>query len=144
MKHLFAGLLFTVIALEADAQAVFCTNNVAIRGYDPVAYFMENKPVEGSKEFSHSWQGVTWNFKNQANLDLFKENPEKYAPQFGGYCAYGVSENHKSPTDPAAFTIVDNKLYLNYSTRVKELWSRDRAMHIKRAEGNWADLSNKK
>jgi YHS domain-containing protein len=122
------------------SQPIFQTNGVAIRGYDPVAYFLDNIPTEGLAEYSTTWQGVEWRFKSKENLDLFTGNPEKYAPQFGGFCAYGVSDNHKSPTDPSAFTVVNEKLYLNYSPKVKQLWSKDREMHIRRAETNWPSL----
>jgi YHS domain-containing protein len=141
MKHFFTALLVVVIVARLEAQNnYFATDGVAIRGYDPVAYFTDNKPVEGSKQFTYEWKGTTWLFKDRNNLDSFKANPEKYAPQFGGWCAYGVSEDHKSPTEPDAFTIVDNKLYLNYNTKVKELWSKDRDARIKKAEINWVGL----
>ncbi|MBL7850217.1 MAG: YHS domain protein [Cyclobacteriaceae bacterium] len=144
MKYLIPAVLWLALASHAQSQPIFSLNGVAIRGYDPVAYFTENQPVEGRPEFSFLWQGAEWRFKDQANRDLFRENPEKYAPQFGGFCAYGVSENHKSPTDPYAFTVIDEKLYLNYSPKVKQLWSKDREMHIQRAETNWPILLNRK
>lgn len=144
MKRLVAFLLLLSSVSAAKAQPIFSINGVAIRGYDAIAYFSENKPVEGLKDFSHTWRGVEWRFHDKANLDLFKANPEKYAPQFGGFCAYGVSDNHKSPTDPTAFTVVNEKLYLNYSPKVKELWSKDREMHIQRAETNWVQLEHSK
>ncbi|HZY81590.1 MAG TPA: YHS domain-containing (seleno)protein [Cyclobacteriaceae bacterium] len=141
MKHFFTGLLFVVIAAYAQAQSrYFNTDGVAIRGYDPVAYFTENKPVEGSKNFSYKWDATEWHFKDQKNLEAFKANPQKYAPQFGGWCAYGVSEDHKSPTEADAFTVVNDKLYLNYNTKVKELWSKDRDERIRKAETNWVGL----
>ncbi len=143
MKHLLTGLLIVVAFIQSIAQtSYFNTDGVAIRGYDPVAYFTESKPVEGSKSFTYKWQGTDWHFKNKENLDLFKANPEKYAPQFGGYCAYGVSEDHKSPTEPDAFTIVNNKLYLNYNKKVKEEWTKDRDERIKKGEVNWVSLKN--
>jgi YHS domain-containing protein len=140
MKYFILVLFSMALTAGAQSQPIFSLNVVAIRGFDPVAYFTENRPVEGSKEFSFTWQGVEWHFKDQANRDLFKENPEKYAPQFGGFCAYGVSENHKSPTDPSSFTVVNEKLYLNYSPKVKELWSKDRETRIQRATTNWIKL----
>lgn len=144
MKHIFTVFLLLAVLDQADAQAIFSTKGVAIRGYDPVAYFTDNKPVEGSAQFGYSWQGVEWRFKDKINLELFKANPEKYAPQFGGFCAYGVSENHKSPTEPDAFTIVNDKLYLNYNLKVKEIWSRDRDERIRKGETNWAGLKSEK
>lgn len=144
MKQLVIILLFMVSLNGANAQPIFTANGLAIRGYDPVAYFTDGKPVQGLPAFTYSWQGAEWRFKDKANLDLFKANPEKYAPQFGGYCAYGVSENHKSPTEPDAFTIVDDKLYLNYNLKVKEIWSRNRDERIVKANINWTGLKNEK
>jgi YHS domain-containing protein len=144
MKQLFTVTLVLLSIGISEGQTVyFNTSGTAIRGYDPVAYFYDHKPIKGSKEFTLSWAGTDWQFKNKENLDLFKGNPEKYAPQYGGFCAYGVSEDHKSPTDPAAFTIVDDKLYLNYSPKVKELWSKDIQGHIEKAGINWPALKDK-
>jgi hypothetical protein len=144
MKKLI-GILWLAVALTpAHAQPVFATGGVAIRGYDPVAYFTDGKPVEGSRDFTFDWQGAKWRFKDSSNLKLFRAQPEKYAPQFGGYCAYGVSENHKSPTEPEAFTIVNEKLYLNYSLKVKQIWSQNREVRIQKAETNWTGLKSEK
>jgi YHS domain-containing protein len=143
MKRLLL-LILLVSSGGAFAQTqYFNTDGVAIHGYDPVSYFTENKPVEGSKQFAYSWMGTEWHFKNQANLDTFKSDPAKYAPQFGGYCAYGLSEDHKSPTESDAFTIVDGKLYLNYNTKVRTLWQKDIPGRIKKAEVNWVNLKDK-
>ena len=142
---------FSIIAMFVIASGValgqtsfYAADGIAIKGYDPVAYFSEGKPVEGLKEFSYSWQGTEWHFKNLANRDAFKAAPEKYAPQFGGYCAYGASQNHKSPTDPVAFTIVNQRLYLNYSPKVKELWMKDTTGYIVKARKNWTSLKDQK
>lgn len=139
-------ILFAVCFGYSGAQTVTYYNpdGVAINGYDPVAYFVDHAAVKGVKQFSYSWQGTEWHFKNQANLDAFKADPEKYSPQFGGYCAYGASEDHKSPTEPAAFTIVNGKLYLNYNLKVKELWMKDTNGNIRKAEANWVTLKDKK
>lgn len=132
---LFTGSVF------AQEKAIYEKNGSAINGYDPVAYFTENKAVEGKETFNVVWNETKWLFSSQANLDAFKANPTKYAPQFGGFCAFGVSENHKSPTDPNAWTIVDDKLYLNYSSKVKELWSKDIPTRIKKANDYWPLLN---
>mgnify|MGYP003575532322 CR=1 FL=1 len=116
---------------------VFSKSNEAIRGYDPVAYFKESMPVKGKKEFSYSWKGGIWLFSNQENLNDFKNNPEKFAPQFGGYCAYGVADGHKASTSPDAWTVFDDKLYLNYNQDVRELWRKDQSGYIKKAHENW-------
>jgi YHS domain-containing protein len=144
MKYNISTFLFLLLALPGISQPIFQINGVAIRGYDPVAYFLDNTPTEGLAEYAATWQGVEWRFKSKANMDMFTSNPEKFAPQFGGFCAYGVSDNHKSPTDPSAFTVVNEKLYLNYSPKVKQLWSKDREMHIRRAETNWPALEHSK
>jgi hypothetical protein len=136
-------LVFSLGCSLAQVDYYSDDNGLAINGYDPVAYFLEDKPVRGFSQFTFVWQQTEWRFKNQANLDAFKLSPEKFAPQFGGYCAYGTSENHKSPTEPAAFTIVDDKLYLNYSMKVKQLWLKDMRGHITKAEVNWVTLKEK-
>lgn len=141
---IFSIFLFAILlssGVYAQNIKYFNTNGNAIKGYDPVAYFLQNKAVEGSDENNYDWNGSKWRFTSKANLDSFKLSPEKYAPQYGGYCAYGCSENHLAPTDPNAFTIVDNKLYLNYSLKVKELWLKDTTGKIKAADGYWPALN---
>lgn len=145
MKRLVVAFLGLLIAGTVSAQKaeVFSTSEGAIKGYDPVAYFTSGKPEKGDPQFSFRWNDADWNFSNQKNLDAFKLSPEKYVPQFGGYCAYGVSDNHKSPTDPDAWTIVDGKLYLNYNKQVKELWSKDKPGFIMKANELWPTIKNK-
>ncbi|MBB3839687.1 YHS domain-containing protein [Runella defluvii] len=132
--------LFSAVSF-AQEKAIFQKNGIAINGHDAVAYFTDSKAVEGSESFVFEWMGAKWLFSSSEHLEAFKANPEKYAPQFGGYCAYGVSENHKSPTDPNAWTIVDQKLYLNYSKKVKELWSKDVPTRIQKANEYWPTLN---
>ena len=91
----------------------------AINGYDPVAYFTVGKPVKGQDGFATEWMGAKWKFSSQANLDLFKSNPEKFAPQYGGYCAYGVTQGSLVKVEPEQFTLRDGKLYLNYDADVQ-------------------------
>lgn len=114
--------------------------NVAIQGYDPVAYFKQGKAVKGKKEITAEFNGAIYYFSSESNKALFLKNPLQYEPQFGGFCAYGVSEGHESPIKPEAFTIVDNKLYLNYNLKVKEIWSKDRAARIEKATINWQKI----
>ncbi len=116
-------------------------NGVAIKGYDPVAYFNQQNAVEGNDKYTTEWSGSKWKFVSQNNLDSFKTAPEKYVPQYGGFCAYGTSENHLSPTDPKAWTIAGGKLYLNYNSDVKQLWIKDTASRIKAADGYWPTLN---
>ena len=112
-------------------------SDVAIRGTDPVAYFREGKPVKGSAEFSHSHDGATWHFSSAANRDAFIAEPERYAPQYGGYCAWAVSQGYTASTVPEAWSIHDGRLYLNYSLSVRDTWSRDIPGNIKRGDANW-------
>jgi hypothetical protein len=140
MRHLILISSITLYSISLFGQEVFTIDNIAIRGYDPVAYFTEKKAVKGVDEFTFVWMDATWKFSSSENLNAFKQRPEEFLPQFGGYCAYGVSENHKSPTQPEAFTIVDGKLYLNYSLKVKELWNKDQPGKIKIGDKNWIDL----
>lgn len=105
-----------------------------------MAYFQENKAIEGENTISYKWSGSIWKFTSEENLEKFKIQPEKYAPQYGGFCAYGASENHLSSSDPEAFTIVDNKLYLNYSKKVKELWIKNTEQRIQKANEYWLIL----
>ncbi len=145
MKHLkiFVPVLF-FISFSAFAQksAVFIRSDAAIGGYDPVSYFKEGKPVKGDKKFSYTWQAANWHFSSQQNLDAFKENPEKYAPQFGGYCAYGMSSGYKAPTEANAWTIVNDKLYLNYNLEVKDMWNKKQGEYIETANKNWPKIKD--
>jgi len=141
VKNLSALILF-LLSLSSFAQTneVFSTDSGAIKGYDPVAFFVDSKAVKGSKEFTHEWNGATWHFVSKNNKDLFVVNPEKYAPQYGGYCAYGTAGGHKAPTETDTWTIVDNKLYFNYNQKVKTLWNKDQAGLIKKADEQWPKI----
>lgn len=115
-------------------------SGLALKGFDPVAYFTEGRPTEGSAQFSHHWMGATWLFASAANRDLFSADPAKYAPQFGGYCAWAVSNNYTAQIDPQAWNVVNGKLYLNYSKGVQESWSKDIPGRISAGEKNWPSL----
>jgi YHS domain-containing protein len=116
---------------------------VAIGGYDTVAYFTDGKPVKGSEAFAYDWLGTPWHFVSDEHRRMFEADPARYAPQFGGYCALGVSYGHAAVNvDPEAFRIIDGKLYLNYDTTyVEELDGPGRDAAIARAEANWADVA---
>jgi YHS domain-containing protein len=136
--------LFLLLGANA-AQAVDPVNKsflggVAIKGYDPVAYFEQGKPVEGNKQFEQQWKDATWRFASAANRDKFKANPEKYAPQYGGYCAYAVSLGVTADIDPEAWSLVDGKLYLNKDKSIQKTWSQDIPGHIKSANENWPKI----
>jgi hypothetical protein len=115
----------------------------AVGGYDPVAYFTEGKPVAGKKEISFTWRGVSWRFANEKNLETFKAKPETYAPQYGGYCAWAVSQGYTAKGDPRAWSIVDGKLYLNYNADVKKTWDKDTSGNITKADTNWPKVLEK-
>jgi hypothetical protein len=144
MKRVAVGLvavlgLATVASLGGQNRAgVFnATRGVALGGYDVVAYFEEGKAVKGSAAFAHPWQGVTWQFATEARRSAFAAAPERFAPQFGGYCAYGVSRGYAVDIDPDAWAIEGGKLYLNYSKSVQRTWNQDRAGYITKAEAQW-------
>jgi YHS domain-containing protein len=125
---------------EPVASVFTREDRVAVSGYDPVAYFAMGKPVAGKAEFFHEWNGAKWVFASAANRNLFKANPGNYAPQFGGYCAWAVSEGYTAPADPKAWKIVDGKLYLNYNTDVQKRWSQDIPGRVAKGESNWPKL----
>ena len=120
-----------------DAVYTSLLSSKAVSGYDPVAYFRVGKPVEGSGEFSTKWKGAEWRFANAQNLADFKKMPEKFAPQYGGYCAWAVSQGYTASSDPEAWHIRDGKLYLNYSKSVQQTWSQDIPGNITKANANW-------
>lgn len=124
------------------ADEVFVTADGAIRGYDPVAYHTQSKPVPGLKTITHDWNAATWRFASKANRDLFIADPERYAPRYGGYCAYGTSQGYKVSSDPNAFAIVDGKLYLNYNKPVQTTWNKDRSGYIEKANQHWNMLEH--
>ena len=146
MKKIVVTVFVTVltgISLFAQKSAVFVHSGKAIRGYDPVAYFTEGKPVKGDVKLVYNWNKADWYFSSQKNLDLFKASPEKYAPQYGGYCAFGLSNGYKAPTDADAWTIENDKLYLNYNLQVRQEWNKDRQQRIKQADQNWPSVRDK-
>lgn len=113
---------------------------IAIRGYDPVAYFILGRPVRGQQRFSMKWMDATWLFSTAENRELFKEKPEAYAPQFGGYCAYGVSQNYLVKIEPENWTIIDGKLYLNFNNSVQRKWERNARNYILQGQQFYEDL----
>jgi len=120
---------------------VYLENGVAIRGTDAVAYFTQAKPVQGKVEFAAEYQGATWHFSSAENREIFLGNPEKYAPAYGGYCAYALSlGTYKVETDPNAWSIVDGRLYLNKTPVVRSIWETDIPGNIVKSEENWAKV----
>ena len=141
--HVFWVAIVAVLAVYtvASAASVNQTEAVALKGYDPVAYFTENKAVKGSDRFTAKYQGAIYRFESAANRDTFAAGPARYAPQYDGYCAYGVASGHKADIDPNAFSIVNGKLYLNYNKAVRFLWQRDTQGYITKADQNWPEVS---
>jgi YHS domain-containing protein len=141
-KKLFVVAVLVISSWQCFSQKgeIFSTAEGAIDGYDAVEYFTSGKPVKGQKDISFSWKGATWHFLNAENLDQFKKQPDRYAPQFGGYCAYGTAEGHKAPTQADAFAIVDNKLYFNYNKKVLDLWTKDQKALIEKANQQWPEV----
>ena len=127
-------------ALAEDAVYTSTFSNVAVSGYDAVAYFTEGKPVEGSDGFTADHDGATWRFASAANRDAFLEDPVRFAPQYGGYCAWAVSQGYTASTDPEAWKIVDDKLYLNYSKSVQSRWEQDIPGNIEKGDVNWPSV----
>ena len=127
------------VALAATAP-IFAEGGIAINGTDPVAYFTENRPVAGDPQFSTDYMGATWYFASAENLDQFRNAPEEFAPQFGGYCAYAASKGYIAPTVPEAWTIYEGKLYLNANLRARELWLEDIPGNIALAQDKWPNI----
>jgi hypothetical protein len=119
-------------------------DEIAIKGYDTVAYFKMGKAVQGDKSLSFQWHNMTWYFLNKKHRDLFAASPEKYAPQYDGYCAWAMTEARLAKTDPEVWKIVDGRLYLNCSQEAYLKWSRDIPGNIKKADENWLKFFGKK
>ncbi|MGI9278276.1 MAG: YHS domain-containing (seleno)protein [Endozoicomonas sp.] len=129
--------------VSLNSKPVYQKSGVALEGYDPVAYFQESRAVSGSPDFSTQYQGVTWYFSRQEYLDQFLKNPQQYTPRYGGYCAYAMANNLVVKSDPKAFTVKDNRLYLNYSTGVRGRWLEQVDEHIQDADQNWQEKQGK-
>ena len=130
------ALAFTAgAALAADENHV--KDGYGANGYDPVAYFTEDAAVVGADEFTAEHDGVSYRFASAENRDLFLTDPAKYAPQYGGFCAFGLAMGRKFPTDPTAFAVVDDKLYLNLNPKIQQRWKADIPGFIKGADNNW-------
>jgi YHS domain-containing protein len=135
-----AALGFNTIA---PAGEFFEPGGIAIRGTDPVAYFKENRPVKGAKSITATYRGSVFRFASAANRDAFVAAPERYAPQYGGFCAYAAALGYKASIDPDAFSIVDGKLYLNFNKPTEALWRKDIPGYIKKGDANWPAVSKK-
>ncbi len=158
LRHLSLILVsISLLTLASTAQAApkintleksglfgkYKESGIAIRGFDTVAYFTQGKPVLGSAEFTVEWSGATWQFSSQEHAELFKSDPQAYAPQYGGYCAYGVSQDYLVKIEGDQWKIEDGKLYLNYDKKVQKTWIKDIPGYISSADGKFETLLKK-
>ena len=134
---LFSPFVLTSAATAAPRHYTGYVRGVAVGGYDPVAYFTLGKATKGSTAFSTKWDGVTWRFANARNLEKFVQTPHKYAPQYGGYCAYAVGTGTLAKGNPNNWKIVNGKLYLNITRDIQNTWERKRSHYIKQGDKNW-------
>lgn len=137
---LFLTLAVANVSFAVKPVSTGFFSDLALQGYDPVSYFSEGVPLKGEKAFEYEWKGATWRFASEENLDLFVVNPEAYAPQYGGYCAYAVALGETATVDPFKYSIVDGKLYLNFNAKTKVLWLENRDQFIEDADNNWPVL----
>ena len=134
-----AGIATLALALPTAALCgeFFEKDGLAIRGYDPVAYFTAGKAAKGSPDYSTSYKGSVFRFESAANREAFKADPVRYAPQYGGFCAFGLAGGYKAAIDPNAFKVVEGKLYLNYNAKVQSQWNADIPGYVRKADANW-------
>ncbi|GAA0785754.1 YHS domain-containing (seleno)protein [Roseibium denhamense] len=139
LKVCFAGAGMALAG--AYVPSAKAKDPLALTGYDPVSYFSGRAPQKGTGDLTASHRGLTYRFANAQNRDAFKANPARYAPQYDGFCAFGVSRGYKVGVDPLAYKVVKGKLYLNYSRSVQRTWNRDIPGHIAKANQNWPSLN---
>jgi enamine deaminase RidA (YjgF/YER057c/UK114 family) len=136
------GLLFATVLVP---NAWGDEPKLSISGYDPVAYFTDGKPVQGKSEFEYLWHKLRWRFANDAHRDLFVKDPDRYSPQYDGYCAMGTSNDaaaHKDTVDPEAWAIVDGKLYLTHNQYWLQVWREKAEEYIRRGDASWPALAD--
>lgn len=124
----------------AASSRIYNTGGIAIDGSDTVAYFTQGRPVAGDVTINHNWNGARWHFSTVANRDAFAADPEAFAPQYGGYCAWSMTQGSTAPTVPEAWGVVDGKLYLNYSSRIQRRWDRNIPGYIALADEIWPSI----
>ena len=139
-RFIILALVSLVVSTASAADPVYKKSGKALNGYDAVAYHTQSKAVEGSKSYTYNWKGAVWQFSSEANLDAFKGDPGKYAPVYGGYCAWAVADGKLVKSDPKIFDIHDGKLYMNYSTKTQKQWQDDREGMIKRGDSKFTKL----
>ncbi|MDN2664261.1 YHS domain-containing protein [Psychromonas sp. 14N.309.X.WAT.B.A12] len=134
------ALLASSLSFAANIEVNANQNDLAIKGYDTVSYFTKGKPTKGSDKYTAAYNGAIYHFASAKNRDLFRSDPAKYAPQYGGFCAYGVAVNQKFDVEPTAWYIEDNKLYLNLNKNVQKEWLKDVPGNIETAQVNWTGI----
>ena len=148
MKQLSLLLVVVGLAFTAPAQTKTLQNldksGIAVQGYDPVAFFTDSKPVKGKPELQFTHNGATYLFASKEHRDLFIKDPMKYEPQFGGYCAYGVSRNKLAPVEIEAYQIVDGRLLMQYSKGIRDDFNKNTKGNLSKADGNWPGLLDTK
>jgi hypothetical protein len=138
MMRFLLALSILLLATSSGADTLqFATENGAIDGYDPVSYFTDGAAKRGSPDITMEWNGAVWRFASTAHRDSFAENPQQYAPQFGGFCALGMAHGGDVPTDPEAWTIWEGKLYLNMIKDVSITWRYNPDKLTERASKKW-------
>lgn len=140
---LAAGVMAGQPASAAGPDVNATVTGLALRGYDPVAYFTDNKPVMGDFTVTAEYNGATYRFSSEAHKAMFEKDPGKYLPQYGGFCAFGTAQGYKVDGDPNVWKIVDNKLYLNLAPPVAERWVEDIPGNVKSANKNWSSIKDK-
>ncbi len=135
-----SALALSINAFAAGPEVNVNDNDVALHGYDPVAYFTKSAPTKGSNKYTAVYNDAVYQFSSATNRDLFRSNPSKYAPAYGGYCAFGVTLDKKFDGDPNAWKIVDGTLYLNLNKDVQKKWSEAIPSNITKADGNWPEI----
>lgn len=145
-KNLWIGmvLISSLASLASTSPVQIDLQGYALNGYDPVAYFTLNKVVMGNSTYNYVYNEVTYLFSSSTHLALFQKDPEKYIPQYGGYCAYGATFGMKIVSDPANFTIVKDKLYLNVTPKIKKRWDKHPERYIKKANKKWSKTREKR
>lgn len=145
-RRIFLIVVFSTLAScsaknPPQTQVMIASDGYAIHGFDTVGYFTEGKALKGKLEFSTAWNGATWLFHSAEHRDLFQTDPDRYAPQYGGWCAYGLAEGYAAETDPEnAWAIHDNKLFLNWDEEVAKDWESNRSSLMNSSEANWPGL----
>jgi hypothetical protein len=135
--------LTAVASVYAEKPAWYLSRGLALAGYDAVSYFSDSRAVKGDERFEMEWNRARWRFTSAEHLERFKADPARYAPQFGGYCAWAVSRGYTASGDPAAWSVVDGRLYLNYSMSVRSMWEKDKAGNIAKGNANWPAVLDK-